>query len=114
MTGTEYSSQHGDPFGVFVIPRQRLQGNNYSRTLRIIATDGEGSGWEHVSVSLMNNPKACPSWEEMAMVKSLFWEPEDCVVEYHVGESNHISYGEVLHLWRYTKGEFPQPPLIFV
>ena len=30
-----------------------------------------GGGWEHVSVSLA---RRCPTWEEMCMVKDIFWE----------------------------------------
>jgi len=114
MEGTPFQSQTGDPFGVFLVPRTKLTKTACSRMLKIIATDGDDTGWEHVSVSLVNNQGQCPSWEEMRLVKRLFWEPEDCVVEYHVGESDHISYAEVLHLWRCSEMEFPQPPKICV
>ena len=32
-----------------------------------------GGGWEHVSVSLA---RRCPTWEEMCMVKDIFWGEE--------------------------------------
>ncbi len=114
LDGTPFASKEGDLFGVFLIHRKALTKTTYSRSLKVIATDGEDTEWEHVSVSLTNNSKSCPSWEEMRYVKSLFWEPEDCVVEFHVGESNHISFAEVLHLWRWKNGTFPQPPKICV
>lgn len=36
-----------------------------------------GGGWEHVSVSLSNR---CPTWEEMCMVKDIFWGEDECVI----------------------------------
>jgi hypothetical protein len=64
--------------------------------------------WEHVSVSCKNR---CPNWTEMAFVKDLFWEPEECVVQFHVPSSQHINlYPYVLHLWRSKTQPFPMPP----
>lgn len=78
---------------------------------RIIASNEQG--WEHVSVTL--NKKRCPDWEEMCMIKQLFWDKEDCVVQYHPPESENISYHPYcLHLWRPTDQVIPQPPSIFV
>lgn len=71
-----------------------------------IASDGEG--WEHVSVSF---PKRCPTWEEMCVIKALFWDPEDCVMQYHPPSSEHVSYHDFcLHLWRPVGVSFPSPP----
>jgi hypothetical protein len=113
MEGTEFESFPGARFGVFYIPRTRLDKTKVARAMKVIATDGDDTDWEHVSVSLVNQ-NTCPSWDEMARIKKLFWEPEDCVVEFHVGKSDHVSHAEVLHLWRYKKGPFPQPPKEFV
>jgi hypothetical protein len=49
-----------------------------SFNLRVIASDGKG--WEHISVSL---PNRCPNWREMCFIKSLFWDEEDVVIQYH-------------------------------
>ena len=66
-------------------------------TLRCIADNG--GGWEHVSVSL-NRPRV-PNWDEMCFVKEVFWEPEDCVVQYHPPASQYVNcHPHVLHLWR--------------
>lgn len=43
-----------------------------------------GGGWEHVSVSLSNR---CPTWEEMCMVKDIFWGEDECVIQFHPPKS---------------------------
>lgn len=105
-----FRSNDGDPFGMFIVPGDSACG----RRLKIIATDGDATDWEHVSVSLPDWEKRMPSWAEMCKVKELFWDDTQCVVEFHPEKSDHISYGEVAHLWRWKKGEFPMPPKICV
>lgn len=105
----------GDPCGLFIIPERASGG----RALKVIASDGSDgesfdTGWEHVSVSLAQTHKdspRCPSWQEMCAVKALFWEGEDCVVQFHPPESEYVNIHQgVLHLWRWRQGAFPQPP----
>lgn len=111
-TRPPFESEPGDPFGLFEIPGRAACG----RRLRIIACDGEQEalGWEHVSVSLPEQPNKCPSWNEMCVVKALFWESSECVVQFHPPESEHINnHAGCLHLWRYALG-FPMPPSHFV
>jgi hypothetical protein len=80
--------------------------------LRIISADHDGSGWEHVSVSMKNR---APNWREMCFVKDLFFEEHECVVQYHPAKADHINiHPHCLHLWRMTEGEFPMPPAIMV
>ena len=43
-----------------------------------------GGGWEHVSVSYKNR---VPTWDEMCKVKDMFWNDEECVVQYHPPKS---------------------------
>jgi hypothetical protein len=92
-------------------------------TLYLICSDGgdpecpEGHGWEHVSVSVRDarNRLRLPTWKEMCQVKELCWDAEDCVVQYHPKRSAYVNHHPtVLHLWRWTAGEFPQPPSILV
>lgn len=72
-----------------------------------------GEGWEHVSVSL--SVKRCPDWEEMCMIKEIFWEPEDCVVQFHPPASEYVNnHPHVLHLWRKINENFETPPSIMV
>lgn len=87
--------------GAFMIPAQPGQAR-----LAVIASEGEG--WEHVSVSTSFR---CPSWEEMCKVKAMFWDAEDCVVQYHPPASEYVNdHPYCLHLWRPTEGALPMPP----
>lgn len=85
--------------------------------LKVIATDGTyaddvGQGWEHVSVSL---PDRCPTWEEMCVVKSLFWDDEDCVMQLHPPRSDWVNnHPYCLHLWRPLCETIPRPPAMAV
>lgn len=105
-----YRSSDPDPFGLFRIPQ-----NGRQRALKIMADDGEDSGWEHVSVSLMESANRCPSWEEMCLVKSLFWDDEETVIQFHPPKSEYVSFhAGCLHLWKCVSQPFPLPPSILV
>lgn len=90
-----------------------------SQLLWIIASDDTEDpvitkGWEHVSVTVRNQSR-CPNWPEMCFVKSLFWDPEETVVQFHPPESQYVSnHPYCLHLWRNRHVEFPLPPPIMV
>lgn len=74
--------------------------------IRVIASDG--MFWEHVSVSFESRT---PSWEEMCKVKSIFWDDDDCVIQYHPPKSESINFAKhCLHLWRPTESPIPLPP----
>lgn len=74
--------------------------------------DKDSDGWEHVSVS---TAARCPTWEEMCFVKDLFWEPEECVVQFHPPRSEYVNnHPNVLHLWRHKTELFRTPPSILV
>jgi hypothetical protein len=115
-----FESEFGDPCGVFVIPSTELPNGKTSRVLNIIATDGnvginEENKWEHVSVSILGDKKNTPSWLEICLVKDLFWDEEECVVQYHPAKSDYINLHEgVLHLWKHKNAPFPTPPTICV
>jgi hypothetical protein len=81
--------------------------------IKVIASDG--MGWQHVSVSI-NDSTFTPSWQIMCIVKDLFWEPEDVVVQFHPRASEYVNHHPgCLHLWRCIDGrEFPTPPPHFV
>ena len=77
--------------------------------LRAIAT--VGSGWDHVSVSVMNR---IPTWEEMNFVKLVFFREDEWAVQYHPAVADHINcHPFCLHIWRPHK-PFPVPPKDFV
>lgn len=76
----------------------------------IIASDGDG--WDHVSVS---TEKRTPRWEAMCYIKDLFFEPEDCVVQYHPPQSEYVNnHPHCLHLWKPQNIDIPTPPTILV
>lgn len=83
--------------------------------LAIISSDGvdpEAMGWEHVSVSLRHRP---PNWQEMSFVKDLFWEPDECVVQFHPPRSEYVNFHQnCLHLWKHKTQAFPLPASILV
>lgn len=82
----------------------------HGQTLRAIVS--EGMGWEHVSVSRTDR---CPTWPEMCQVKDLFWDEDDCVVQYHPSKSAYVNnHPYCLHLWRPIGIELPRPESIFV
>lgn len=100
------------PYGAFrvVCPLTRAR-------LTVIASDGRdwadcglpSEPWEHVSVSALNR---CPTWEEMAWVRRLFWLPEECVVQFSPPESVYVNdHPHVLHWWRPVGVTIPLPPL---
>ena len=83
----------------------------------IIASDK--AGWQHVSVSCLSNHNfkkpTIPSWRIMCIVKDLFWEPEDTVVQYHPAKSQHVNeHPGCLHLFRPTVAQLPTPPYYLV
>lgn len=87
------------------------------KTLKIISSGGNaddpvGAGWEHVSVSV---ERRTPNWLEMSFVKNLFWDEDECVVQFHPPKSDYVNnHAFVLHLWRHKTLEFPRPPSIMV
>lgn len=81
---------------------------------RVFCICSDGLGWKHVSVSFGPN-KAIPSWQLMCKIKDLFFEPCECVVQYHPPNDQHISFHDgCLHLWMPTEQLFPAPPGIMV
>lgn len=95
--------------GTFRIPEGRG-----TRVLVVIASDG--LGWEHVSVHAVSLSRkagrktATPNWDEMCVVKDLFWDPEDWCVQYHPAHSEYVTcHPHVLHIWRPVDGVLPVP-----
>jgi len=98
------NSMYGANWGFFIIPCR-------GGLLRVIASDGcsaEERGWEHVSVSLNNRT---PTWDEMRLVKELFWHDEETVFQFHPAKSQYRNcHPYVLHLWRQSGREIELPP----
>jgi hypothetical protein len=68
--------------------------------------------WEHVSVVMVRNrEERSPTWEEMCVVKAIFWRPDECVVQYHPPEVDYVNlHPYALHLWKPIEGEIVRPP----
>ncbi len=82
----------------------------HSQRVRVIASNG--MGWEHVSVS---RDDRCPTWEEMCQVKDLFWDEDDCVVQYHPPKSDYVNiHKNRQHLWRPRGVDMPRRPKLMV
>lgn len=110
VTEGKAASNPGDPYGFFVFV------GPCAMPMKVIASDGvdpEAHGWEHVSVSCLRRP---PNWQEMCFVKDLFWDPEDCVIQFHPPpHSVYVNvHQNVLHLWRHKEHVFPMPPVELV
>lgn len=97
-SGQLASSRFDGNNGAFLVPCGGLD-------LRVIASDG--MGWDHVSVSLADR---CPTWEEMTHVKDLFFDPGECVIQYHPPKAVYRNAHEYcLHLWRPQNEPIPLP-----
>lgn len=56
-----------------------------------------------------------PTWAEMCKIKGIFWDDEDCVVQFHPPKSEYVNnHPHVLHLWRATNQLLPQPDSLMV
>lgn len=109
LIGDWGSDPNSGPVGAFLV------WGPCTEKLKIIASDGRdplSDGWEHVSVSTR---RRCPNWIEMSFVKDLFWNDEECVVQFHPPKSDYVNnHRYALHLWRHKTQEFPRPPSIMV
>ena len=99
-----FASHHGDLHGAFFVVAP-MTGTH----LKILSSGIDHEhGWEHVSVSLYNR---IPNWKEMCFVKELFWNDDECVVQYHPAKSEYVNvHPNCLHLWKPIDGKFPIPP----
>ena len=84
--------------------------------MHVIADDGRETGWEHVSCyKTTGKTRWTPNWKEMCIIKDLFWDEEDCVIQYHPPKQDYVNCNPyVLHLWRPVDIELPRPPKILV
>jgi hypothetical protein len=107
------TTKEGDNYGFFIMVQPTIQ-------VRCMVSPGEESGWDHVSVSVKwQNPNGkiedkLPPWEMMQLVKRLFWEDEDCVIQFHPPESEYVNRAQVLHLWKKVGPNWETPPKILI
>lgn len=104
LTMTEYIMNNSGSTGVFLI----ISNNN-----KFFVCSTASQGWDHVSVSKQTKgrKKKLPTWDEMCMIKEMFFDPEELVVQYHPKKSEYVNFHPgVLHLWRKQGEEIPRPP----
>ena len=93
-------------FGYFVVKAESVY-------LNVISSGNAGGTteveqWEHVSVSL---PNRCPTWGEMCLVKDLFWDEDETVIQFHPKKSAYVNHHEFcLHLWKPPGNNVELPP----
>src|ERR1051325_807872 len=107
ITSGQWASARGDAFGKFILRRKDV-------ALLVIASAGDADiiPWEHVSVSTKTR---CPTWEEMAWIKSLFFYDEEIVLQFHPRKSQYVNeHPYCLHLWRHHTAVIPEPPTLAV
>lgn len=106
------NQQHEDA-GFFMLPNPKNMKGIYILCMAS-GGSGEGLGWDHVSVSIPTENR-CPTWEEMCFVKSLFWDGEDTVIQFHPPESEYVNNHKFcLHLWKPVGEQIKTPPSIMV
>ena len=69
-------------------------------------------GWEHVSVSYKSKD---PTWEEMCMIKDIFWDENETVIQFHPPKDEYVNlHPHCLHLWKKIgeKVELPSPDIV--
>lgn len=72
----------------------------------------DGGGWDHVSVSLTNR---CPTWDEMCIIKDIFFREDECCMEYHPRKLDYVNVHKYcLHIWKPQDEIIPTPPIILV
>lgn len=75
----------------------KVQKNKSARWASVIASSDEG-GMEHVSVAFKDR---CPTWEEMCIVKDVFWREDEVCIQLHPKKSEYVNIHEnCLHIWR--------------
>lgn len=113
--------------GAFVIPftfdsqgRPEVASPSHYRFSVIVSDQG---GWDHVSVhiSIIRSTRSgtleerTPTWQEMCLIKDLFFGPEETVIQIHPPRSRYVNNHEhVLHLWRPYNRSIPMPPMFMV
>ena len=89
----------------------RLPRNNKTGFTKATIIWSWGMDWEHVSVCPFNG--SMPTWDDMCFIKDMFWNEEDCVIQYHPPKSEYVNnMPNCLHLWKPIKETIPMPPSI--
>ena len=111
LKDTRLESVEQEPFENFLVKGYLRLRSGKQRTFTVFASVDNSSEYgfvEHVSVSLYNESRKTPTWEEMCEVKDIFWKPNEEVHQIHPPESQYVhgvgGVNNILHLWRPEKG----------
>ena len=98
--------------GSFIIPI------GLKRRAVVVSCNGDnGSGWEHVSVHIIQGKKRqeTPTWNDMCFIKNLFWSDDEVVIQFHPRKSEYVNvHNHCLHMWRSLNEELLTPPNLLV
>jgi hypothetical protein len=88
------------------------KGTFFYKNVVFLFVFSSGEGWDHLSVSIENR---CPTWNEMCMMKDIFWPPHEACLQYHPAQKDYINnHPYTLHIWRPSDGVFPSPPTVLI
>ena len=113
--GLKIKSEGPDGFGGTLFPVEYKKGkskviNDVDKALHFIFS--WGCGFEHLSVS---TPIKTPSWEQMQMMKEIFWKDDEVCYQLHPKKEDYINnMPYCLHIWRAIDQDIPLPPSIMV
>lgn len=104
------ASPEGANFGAFYLSHGKVG------IIAIVSYGCAEIPWEHVSARARDyKGERTPTWDEMCWIKNLFWDDEECVIQYHPPKSDYVNnHPNVLHLWKPVGIEIPRPPSIAV
>lgn len=95
-----FKSNDNDEHGLFFI--KTIKGD----VLKVLSSGWSNQEWYHVSVSL---PNRCPTWQEMCLVKELFYG-DNIAIQYHPKKEEYVNnHPYCLHLWRNMIDEVKTP-----
>lgn len=67
--------------------------------------------WEHVAITIDRTRP--PRWPEMHLVKNMFWDESDIVMQFHPANQEYLNNNVYcLHLYRPIGIYFPAPPAV--
>ena len=73
-----------------------------------------GGDWDHVSVAPVKR-KILPTWEQMCIVKDVFFREDEAVIQIHPPRSEYVNMmTNCLHLWRPISKQLVLPPSFMV
>lgn len=94
-------------WGFLFLPGEKLP----ATVVFSLGSSKTADGWEHVSMSLK---RRYPTWDEMCILKKIFFNDDECVVQFHPGKSEFVNIRlNSLDLWRNESFEFKMPPKDF-